>query len=128
MGDDWAFVPDPLPPALYGSAELIAALSEADQALDELAGVGRALSDLHLLIAASSVYSHRRRKVAYAAKVRRAMEEPTLDTISQSEFEQAIERYTSWAAEWDGALPADVFFGIWADFQHEERQVDLRAR
>lgn len=56
------------------------------------------------------------------------MEEPTLDTISQSEFEQAIERYTSWASEWDGALPADVFFGVWADLQREERQVELRAR
>jgi hypothetical protein len=56
------------------------------------------------------------------------MEQPTPDTISQSEFEQAIEQYTSWASEWDGALPADVFFGVWADLQRQERQVELRAR
>jgi hypothetical protein len=56
------------------------------------------------------------------------VEEPTLDTVSQSEFDQAIARYISWASEWDGALPADVFFGVWADFQREDRQVELRAR
>jgi len=56
------------------------------------------------------------------------MEEPTLDSISQPDFEQAIERYVTWASEWDGALPADVFFGVWADLQPEDRQVELRAR
>ena len=56
------------------------------------------------------------------------MEEPTLEPISQPEFDRAIARYISWASEWDGALPADVFFGVWADFQREDRQVELRAR
>ena len=56
------------------------------------------------------------------------MEEPTLDSISQPDFEQAIERYVTWASEWDGALPADVFFGVWADLQREDRQVELHAR
>jgi hypothetical protein len=51
-----------------------------------------------------------------------------IDMISQQEFYEAIERYISWASEWDGALPADVFFGIWADLQHQERSVELRAR
>jgi hypothetical protein len=48
--------------------------------------------------------------------------------MSQSEFDRTISRYISWASEWDGALPADVFFSVWADFQREDRQVELRAR
>ncbi len=55
------------------------------------------------------------------------MDQPTIDTISQQEFDEAIEQYISWASEWDGALPADVFFGVWADLQHRERPVELRA-
>ena len=49
-----------------------------------------------------------------------------IDTISQQEFDEAIEQYISWASEWDGALPADVFFDVWADLQHRERPVELR--
>ncbi len=56
------------------------------------------------------------------------MDQATLDTISQQEFEETVERYIHWASEWDGALPADVFFGVWADFQQEEHPVELRAR
>ena len=56
------------------------------------------------------------------------MDQPTIDTISQPEFDEAIEQYISWASEWDGALPADVFFGLWADLQRRERPVELRAR
>ena len=56
------------------------------------------------------------------------MNQPTIDTISQQEFDKAIEQYISWASEWDGALPADVFFGVWADFQQREKPVELRAR
>jgi len=62
------------------------------------------------------------------ATVRKEMDQPTIDTISQQEFEEAIEQYIGWAAEWDGALPADVFFGIWADFQRQESPVELHAR
>jgi len=40
------------------------------------------------------------------------IERPTLDTVSQSDFDRAIARYISWASEWDGALPAEVFFGL----------------
>jgi hypothetical protein len=60
-------------------------------------------------------------------KVRKAMDQSTIDTISQQELDEAIEQYISWASEWDGALPADVFFGVWADLQHWERSVELRA-
>jgi hypothetical protein len=56
------------------------------------------------------------------------MEHLALDTISQSEFEDSIQEYTRWASEWDGALPADVFFGIWADLQTKDRRVELHAR
>lgn len=46
----WAFVPNPLPPALSLDAELVQTLSEADRALGELAGLGRAMPNPHLLI------------------------------------------------------------------------------
>jgi Fic family protein len=46
----WAFVPNPLPPALSFEPPLVWALSEADRALGELAGLGRALPNPHLLI------------------------------------------------------------------------------
>lgn len=46
----WAFVPNPLPPAVALDAALVRALSDADRALGELAGLGRAISNPHLLI------------------------------------------------------------------------------
>ena len=46
----WAFVPNSLPPAFLWTPTLVAALSEADRALGELAGLGRALPNPHLLI------------------------------------------------------------------------------
>ncbi len=48
--DYWAFVPNPLPPALSWTPELATVLSEADRALGELAGLGRSLPNPHLLI------------------------------------------------------------------------------
>jgi Fic family protein len=49
-GDYWAYAPGPLPPKLDWTPELVADLSEADRALGELAGLGRALVNPHLLI------------------------------------------------------------------------------
>ncbi|NLF63646.1 MAG: Fic family protein [Chloroflexi bacterium] len=46
----WAYIPDPLPPALEWTPELVAASSAADRALGELAGLGTALPNPHLLI------------------------------------------------------------------------------
>jgi Fic family protein len=48
-GTGWAFVPDPLPPKLAYGPRLIQALSEADRALGELAGLGRTLPNPYLL-------------------------------------------------------------------------------
>jgi Fic family protein len=45
----WAFVPAPLPPKLSYGPPLVAALSEADRALGELAGLGRTLPKPYLL-------------------------------------------------------------------------------
>jgi len=45
-----AFIPDPLPPALSWTADLVAALSEADRAIGRLAGEGGRLPNPHLLI------------------------------------------------------------------------------
>lgn len=46
----WAFVPNPLPPPLTLSWELVEQLSKADRGLSELAGVARTLPNPHLLI------------------------------------------------------------------------------
>lgn len=47
----WAFVPNPLPPQLdLNDAELWRALSDADRALGELAGLGRSLANPELFI------------------------------------------------------------------------------
>ncbi len=46
----WAFMPNPLPPVLSFDAELVLTLSEADRALGELTGLGRAMLNPHLLI------------------------------------------------------------------------------
>ncbi|MFQ5668280.1 MAG: Fic family protein [Candidatus Binatia bacterium] len=45
-----AYVPEPLPPPLAWSGDLVAALSHADLALGRLAGEGRRLPNPHLLI------------------------------------------------------------------------------
>ncbi len=45
-----AYVPEPLPPPINWSAELATALSRADLAIGRLAGEGRRLPNLHLLI------------------------------------------------------------------------------
>jgi Fic family protein len=50
INEAWAFVPNPLPPALTWTSELINDLSEADRALGELAGLGRTLVNPNLLI------------------------------------------------------------------------------
>lgn len=46
----WAFTPHPLPPNLSADWELTRALSAADRALSELAGLGRTMPNPHLLI------------------------------------------------------------------------------
>ena len=46
----WAFVPHPLPPELEADWALAKAISEADRAVSELAGVGRTMPNPHLLI------------------------------------------------------------------------------
>lgn len=52
----------------------------------------------------------------------------TIDSISHEEFKETIQDHITWAAEWDGSLPADVFFGVWADLQQEKRPLELSAR
>lgn len=48
--DYWAFIPNPLPPQLTLTWDLVKHLSEADRALSELAGTARMLPNPHLLI------------------------------------------------------------------------------
>jgi len=46
----WAFVPNPLPPDMRPDAELWRTLSDADRALGELGGLGRAIPNPQLLV------------------------------------------------------------------------------
>jgi len=46
----WTYIPNPLPPTITWSGKLISALSAADRALGELAGLGQSLPNPHLLI------------------------------------------------------------------------------
>jgi len=48
--DYWAFMPDPLPPALEATMSLMSLLSQADRALGQLAGMGSNIANPHLLI------------------------------------------------------------------------------
>ncbi|TKJ28984.1 MAG: cell filamentation protein Fic [Chloroflexi bacterium B3_Chlor] len=50
QGAYWAFVPHELPPSLSWDTELVLALSKADLALGELAGLGRNMPNPHLLV------------------------------------------------------------------------------
>jgi Fic family protein len=46
----WAFIPHPLPPQIEWTPALLRALSQADRALGELAGLGHTLLNPHLLM------------------------------------------------------------------------------
>jgi Fic family protein len=49
-GDYWAYVPNPLPPSLTWTPNLVSDLSAADRALGELSGLGRVMPDPRLLV------------------------------------------------------------------------------
>jgi len=50
QGRYWAFVPNPLPPRLRWTSDLVTVLSRADRALGQLSGLGRSMPNPHLLI------------------------------------------------------------------------------
>lgn len=56
------------------------------------------------------------------------MSDPTIDAISAEAFNEAVEEHINWAATWDGDLPPDAFFGVWADLQKEKKPMALKAR
>lgn len=56
------------------------------------------------------------------------MMETTIETATNEEFDKIINQHIAWAAEWDGALPADVFFGVWADLQRERKPLEVTVR
>jgi hypothetical protein len=51
----------------------------------------------------------------------------TIESASQEEFEKSIQDYIVWAAAWDGSLPPDVFFGVWADIQQGKKTLEVEA-
>jgi len=56
------------------------------------------------------------------------MTQSTVESMSLDAFDEAVEKYISGASEWDGSLPADTFFGVWADLQTEKGAFSLKAR
>jgi len=42
------------------------------------------------------------------------MFEESIDSISNREWEEALDAHIDWGENWHGDLPADVFFGLWA--------------
>ncbi len=52
----------------------------------------------------------------------------TVSTIAPDEFEAAIQTHVEWAAEWNGDLPADEFFGLWTGLLEEKQTLALTAR
>jgi hypothetical protein len=56
------------------------------------------------------------------------MNQPSVDAVEEEAFDEAVQTYFSWAAEWDGSLPADTFFGGWIDLQREREPLALTAR
>lgn len=75
-----AFVPAPLPPLAY-TPELVLALSKADAAISELAGLGRQLPNPHLLIA-----PYMRREAVLSSRIEgtvASLDDLLLDEISE---------------------------------------------
>ena len=56
------------------------------------------------------------------------MSDPNIENISPNQLQEVVETYVVWASEWDGALLADVFFGVWADMKAERQPLELQAR
>ena len=56
------------------------------------------------------------------------MSDPNIENMSPNQLQEAVESYVVWASEWDGALSADVFFGVWADMKAERQPLELQAR
>ncbi len=52
----------------------------------------------------------------------------TANTIAPDEFEAVIQTHINWAADWDGNLPVDEFFGLWAGLLEERQTLALTAR
>lgn len=85
-----AFVPAPLPPTITYTNELVLALSRADAALSELAGLGRMLPNPHLLIA-----PYVRREAVLSSRIegtRTGMGELLLDEFAQDAKPMVVQR------------------------------------
>jgi hypothetical protein len=55
------------------------------------------------------------------------MTQPGIDDLSHEEFEKILQDHITWASEWDTVLPAQDFFGLWADLQEKKQPVALKA-
>lgn len=55
-------------------------------------------------------------------------ERQNIETVSSQQLKDAVESYITWASNWDGTLPADVFFGAWADMKADKQPLEIMAR
>ena len=51
----------------------------------------------------------------------------TILNIPHDEFEQAVDRWIEWESAWNGALPSDVFFDVWAALE-QSPPLEVEAR
>jgi len=84
-GGSRAYLPDPLPPRLHWSADLVASLSAADRAIGRLAGEGRRLPNPHLLLRPFV-----RREAVLSSRIEGT--QATLGELLASEAGAAVER------------------------------------
>lgn len=49
------------------------------------------------------------------------------EAISEQEWERALVAHLDWGQTWQGDLPADVFFGVWASLAHETEPLVVRV-
>src|SRR5262245_54107495 len=84
-GGYFAFIPEPLPPAIEWTAQLVSTLSEADRQVCRLAGEGRKLPNPHLLIRPFI-----RREAALSSRIEGT--QATLGELLAAEAGAAVER------------------------------------
>ncbi len=84
-----AFVPNPLPPTIEYSPELIKLLSDADRLIGELSGTGRVLKNPYLLIS-----PYIRREAVSSSKI-----EGTQSSLSDLFFYEATDKITPQAPD-----------------------------
>jgi hypothetical protein len=51
-----------------------------------------------------------------------------IDAISDQEWDQAVAAHLDWGQAWHGDLPADVFFGVWANLARRAKPLVVKVQ